>query len=714
MLTYAIPKEAVVCVGKRVRVPLGKRLVSGTIWKLTTTKPSYPVKPIHSLIDEVPQLSGDLIQLAQWMANYYCCPLHNIIQMILPSPVRKNTKQRLINFVERKQTIDELIKHCEAIRRTFPAQAEVIDVLLKHPQGFFSSDHNISPSALKTLEKQNWINIFKRPPSDTILNKAEYFLTKPKKLNEEQHTAFAAIKQGVEQGGYQTHLIHGITGSGKTEIYLQAIQTAFDHNKGVIFLVPEVSLATQMVERLKSRFPEKLAILHHRLSDGDRMSAWKGIEEGRIPLVVGARSAIFSPMPHLGLIIVDEEHERAYKNSENMPTYHARDIACIRGQLAKATVILGSATPSVESFSNAQKGKYLLHTLAQRADTAKLPTIHVVDMRLEYEKKKGFTPFSDQILSSIESRYTKGEQTILFLNRRGYHTSILCLDCEEPIKCTNCDISLTFHSQQNILTCHLCGLQRSPPKHCPTCHSETIKYKGIGTELVQKSLQAIFPNLRIMRIDADTTRKQGAHEELFRKFATGKADVLVGTQMIAKGLHFPEVTLVGVLQADSGLNIPDFRAQEHTLQLLVQVAGRAGRGARKGEVIIQTLMPDHPLLHFAAKQDYTTFLQEELTTRETFSFPPFSRLVKLTFSGPHPDKTLQAATILRNHLSKNLPTTYLIYPVTPCPHSRIKNRWRYQFLIRGSSISTLSQALKKCPHPPSAISCLIDINPVTM
>ncbi len=450
-------------------------------------------------------------------------------------------------------------------------------------------------------------------------------------------------------------------------MYIQAIDHALKLGKGTIMLVPEISLTAQTIQRFRSRFHEKIAILHSRLSHGERNDEWHKIRQGDAKIVIGARSALFSPVKDLGLIIVDEEHEQSYKQQDDAPSYQGRDVAVMRGKLSHSTVILGSATPSLESYYNAQKGKYILSVLTQRAEAASMPTVQIVDMKKEFEKAKGFTHFSDALLTGIKKRQEVGEQTILFLNRRGYHTNLLCQSCGKTVQCAHCDVSLTFHLEDNALACHLCGYRVSPPpKCCPHCQgSNPLKFKGAGTEQIEKALHAILPGIRTIRVDGDTTRHKGSHQRLLRDFGTGKADVMIGTQMIAKGLHFPEVTLVGVLNSDASLNIPDFRASETVFQLITQVSGRAGRGVVSGEVIIQTAMPDNTTIRLASEQDYVKFYEEEIIVRQLFNYPPFSQIAKLTFSGTDAKGTEKAAQRLRHELTARMPSEFELLPVVP-------------------------------------------------
>lgn len=706
--------------GVRVHVPVKGFLRPGYILSIKETADYPRVLPIDRLVFDEELIPDDLFELALWMAKYYCAPLRKVLKMIVPSGVRKEMKHKQQLFVMRAKTREELKTVCESIRNKFPAQAEVLDVMLGVRKGILLTElleeTGGSRSPVDALAKKGLLILdIVRIDRSPLINE-EYFQTKPKLLNLEQQQALEKIARTMTQGIFETHLLHGVTGSGKTEVYLQAIDQALKNNRGTIMLVPEISLTAQTIERFRSRFEGHIAILHHRLSDGERFDEWHRIRRGDAQIVIGARSAIFSPLANLGLIIVDEEHENTYKQQDNTPAYHARDVAVMRGKLNQAAVILGSATPSLESYSNAINGKYHLSQLKARADSAAIPHVTIVDMKTEFEKAKGFTNFSDVLLESIKKRMASGEQTILLLNRRGYHTTLFCQQCREAVGCPHCDVSLTFHLGENTLSCHLCGFSHSPPpKLCPKCKTANpMKFRGVGTELVQKSLHAILPEVRTIRMDADTTRHKGSHHRLLREFGAGKADVLIGTQMIAKGLHFPSVTLVGVLNSDSGINIPDFRASETAFQLITQVAGRAGRGAMAGEVIIQTCMPDNSTIKLASQQDYEGFYKEEIQTREMFQYPPFCQLAKIAFSGLNQAETLAVAKKVRNFLTKCLSEGFRIHPIIPAGHAKVKDRYRFQFLILGPSIYPIGRAIEamrgQIELSPD-IKMFVDINP---
>jgi primosomal protein N' (replication factor Y) len=721
-LDYFIPDDLLeqIRVGKRVLVPLQKRLCKGTIFQIKKDKIEKKLLPIQEILPDEP-IPSDLMLLAEWMSRYYCCPLSKVLKCVLPGSLRKGTKQKVQLFIKSLVSRPELLQTYEHLREEHPTQAKVLEVLLQASKGMVLSEllekAGVTRSPINTLIKKKILTLSSLPLDPTVLEDQEYFLTKAKKLNQEQQKALDRITHSLKENCFVTHLIHGVTGSGKTEIYLQAIEYALQLGKGAIFLVPEIALTSQTLERIRSRFTEKVALLHHRLSDGQRNAAWQQLLNGKCQIAIGARSAIFSPVAQLGLIVVDEEHEASYKQSEETPCYHARDIAVMRGKMTGATVLLGSATPSLESYQNALKGKYQLSSLRERADHALLPEIKIVDMRFEYQKTKGFTLFSETLLEAIKKRLSVGEQVLLFLNRRGYHTFQICQKCAFVLKCPRCEISLTFHRNDNILSCHLCNYQAPPSKTCPKClNSETLRYKGAGTENVQRALHAIFPEVRTFRLDADTTKHKGSHELFFKQFRSGKADVLIGTQMIAKGLHFPAVTLVGVLNADASLNIPDFRASEQVFQLLTQVAGRSGRGALKGEVIIQTHLPDHSTIQLAANQDFDGFFSQEIAVREFFKFPPFCHLVKFVFSGKSAEKTQEEADRFRRGLICYLPQEFELHPVVPCGHAKIKDLFRYQFLMKGKQgflLKTLLDPFLTTYKVPNSVHLFIDVDPLS-
>lgn len=706
--------------GTRVAVPVKGRLQNGYIFEIKD-QPSYaPVKGVAKFLSDEELIRPDLFDLALWMAKYYCAPLRQVLKMMLPASVRGSGKHKQQLFVMRAKTREELKEYCEQIRNKASSQAEVLDIMLTVKKGILLTElletTKGSRAPVDALSKKGYLLLETMKIDRSPLVGEEYFQTKPKALNIEQAEALAKITNSLDATRFETHLLYGVTGSGKTEVYLQAIDRALTLGKGAIMLVPEISLTQQTVERFRSRFEGQIALLHHRLSQGERFDEWNRIRNGEARIVIGARSAVFSPVSNLGLIIVDEEHESSYKATEEAPCYHARDIAVMRGKITGSSVILGSATPSLESYHNAQIGKYRLSTLTHRAESTQLPQVTIIDMRREFDKSKGVTSFSDALLSAIKKRMATGEQSILFLNRRGYHTMLWCPQCSQTAKCRHCDVSLTFHLGDNCLSCHLCHYTLTPlPRQCPSCHADNpLKFRGVGTEQVERALHAILPGIRTLRLDADTTRHKGSQQKLLRDFGSGKADVLIGTQMIAKGLHFPEVTLVGILNSDSGLNIPDFRASETVFQLITQVSGRAGRGVTPGEVILQTSMPDNVTIQLAAQQNYTKFFDNEIALRKLFGYPPFSQIAKIAFSGPQEEATNLHAESFRQSLQSLLSKEYELLPVVPAGHSKVKDRFRFQFLIKGPAIAAISRAIDAARvQLPSHTHMLVDINPLS-
>lgn len=722
-LDYSIPSplQSSLQKGMRVQIPLRNKLCHGIVIQIKKESAFSHLQPIHSIAENEPVIPADLLELAFWMENYYGAPLRKNLRTILPPSLRKKIEHKTQTFVKPLIALKKMASLCEELRRSSPAQASVLDVLLKSGKGIFLSqlleETKGSKSPIQTLEKKGVLECRLLSIDRSPLKDQEYFPTKPKRLSSEQDEALQKILMNLQENHFKTHLLYGVTGSGKTEVYLQAIDHALTLKKGVIFLVPEIALTSQTIERLRGRFEGNIAILHHRLSSGERWDEWHRIQKGDAKIVIGARSAIFSPVQNLGLIIVDEEHDSSYKQSEESPRYHARSIAVMRGKFTQSTVILGTATPSIESYYNALNGKYALSPLLQRADSAQLPKILIVDMKREFEKNRGFTLFSEPLIEALKARLKVGEQSLLFLNRRGYHTSSLCSKCAHVMKCPHCAVALTYHLGEKVLACHLCDLRTALPRQCPNCYAPgELKYKGAGTEMVERALHALLPEVRTLRLDADTTRHKGTHQQIFKQFRAGKADVLIGTQMIAKGLHFPSLTLVGVLAIDGALNIPDFRASEYAFQLLIQVSGRSGRGSMSGEVIIQTHLPEHEIMTLASKQDYEGFYLKEIEIRKLFEYPPFTHLVKIIFSSKSSHIAQETARNFRETLVSKLPSSFEIQPLIACGHAKIKDTYRFQFIIKGKNVLAIVQAfnqVKKKFHSDKTVRISLDVDPTS-
>lgn len=722
-LDYLVPEpiRSLVKPGSRVMAPLQGRQERGYVMALKESSPyGGGVKPLELLQEGEESLPQELFSLALWMADYYATPLRRVMRCIVPPAVRRGQKAQEQLFALACHPLTTLQEVADQLRAKSPAQAELLGWLCRRRPPLSLADWlqaaKASRSTVDLLVKKGLVKLVKQEVDRSLLLEQPFFPAPPHQLHSEQREALRHVEEQLRSATYGTYLLHGITGSGKTEVYLQAIEQALALGKSAIFMIPEIALTTQIVERLRGRFSEKICILHHRLSDGERRDSWHKMRRGEVRIAVGARSVVFSPLLHLGLIVIDEEHESSYKQADQMPCYHGRDVAVMRAYREGATVLLGSATPSLESYYNSQQGKYRLLTLKQRAEQAQLPSIQLVDMR--WEREKGMTLFSQKLLDGIEERLKRGEQTILFLNRRGYHTVLLCQGCNQSVSCRHCDSPMTFHKGEQLLCCHLCGAALSPPPvRCPACGSpDTMKYRGYGTEKVENSLHAIFPKVRTLRMDGDTTRTKASHETLLRQFASGKADVLVGTQMIAKGLHFPEVTLVGVINGDSTLQLPDFRSTEVTFQLLTQVAGRAGRGSLAGEVIIQTCLTDHSVMAHALRQDYEAFYREELAARAHFGYPPHGVLVKFSCSSLEEQQCLNYCERLQKGLQRQLAPAHWVMAVVPCGHAKVKDRYRFQFVVRGRSTAPIVAAYRSmmAEQPaPRGLLCHVDVNPLS-
>lgn len=699
---YEIPDalQAQVQAGSRVCVPVRSRSIAGTVIALLEETEAGGVRPIERTIGQRPVLSALLIRLAQWMANYYCCPLETAMRTILPQVIRNpeaGHKMQLHARLARAVTADDHL----ALQLRSPKQAAVLDFLMRRGEPVAVAnvlkECGASRESLASLERKGLVVI----EQSAVLrdpHEHEVFVAGAKlQLNAEQQEVFASAVAAMNNpANAKPILLHGVTGSGKTEIYLQAIDHVLQREQTAIMLVPEISLTPQTVERFKSRFadsPQTVAVLHSLLSEGERHDEWHKINEGRARIVIGARSAIFAPLENVGLIVVDEEHENTYKQEE-APRYHARDIAVLRAKMAKCAVILGSATPSIESYHNVVTGKYLLQRLTQRVDDQKMPRIRIVDMRQEAMRQKSTNILSSKLCAALGDRLEKREQSILFLNRRGFSTSLICSACGHVCECINCSVALTYHRAAAKLICHICGHQAKAPLQCPGCSDPKIRYAGTGTEKVEEAVEKVFPKAVVRRMDADTMARKGSYRETLGAFRTGKIDILVGTQMIAKGLHFPNVTLVGIINADLALHLPDFRAGERTFQLLTQVAGRAGRGDVDGEVFVQTFTPFSPSIQFARHHDFEGFWDQEIEFRERWNYPPFTHMTLITIRSPHETKASFSAETLARRLKEVLPaSTYLGAPA-PAPLEKSHGNYRFHLVLRTREVMKLSQSLR--------------------
>ncbi len=732
---YLIPPglAAQVDVGSRVQVPFGPRKMMGCVTALAEMSAHAKLKPILKVIGAQTLVTAKVMRLARWIGEYYCCPPEIALKSVLPEAVRQEQagwRERLYvrampvhgetpKLPKRQKEVWNIIEE----RREMPLQ-ELIELA------------ETTASTVRRLEDQGLVSIVSQVSERDPYANEHILPTQPLPLNAEQLKALeeilevrsqrSEVRSQTKEEPSNVFLLHGVTGSGKTEVYLQAIADALEHGKGAIVLVPEISLTPQTVERFKARFssgPQKtlVAVLHSHLSAGERHDEWHKIRQGRARIVIGARSAIFAPIDPLGLIIVDEEHEHTYKQEES-PRYHARDVAIVRGQMEGATVVLGSATPSLESYYNAIKGKYRLLEMLNRADDKQLPYVRVVDMRQTLRKGQSIPIFSPQLKEAIQQRLERAEQTILFLNRRGYSSSLQCPACGYVAECPNCSISLTYHRQEQKLLCHICGHIDKVPLVCPEpkCRNPQIRFAGLGTQRVEETLGKLFPHARVRRMDSDALKRKDDFRKILGDFRNGKIDILLGTQMIAKGLHFPNVTLVGIVYADMALHQADFRAGERTFQLLTQVAGRAGRGEVEGEVFVQAFTPFHPAIQFARRHDFKGYYEQEIEFRQQLRYPPLSRIAMLTLKGRNEEKVKFSATHVKKTLEREL-TGYgsglVIAGPGPAPLLRAETYYRYQIMLRVERMSRLSKRLASLLPTitlPEDVTFSVDIDPMDL
>lgn len=713
-------------VGMQVVVPFGHAEARGFIVGFAESSPHGRLKEIRDRVGRAVLVDDRLLALARWMANYYVAPLEKAIHAVLPAVVRKKGsgfKERLL-VQPTEQGLDELA--AEKIRARAPKQAAVLDALRTGGHAFLhdlARAAGTTPATVRALEKKGLVRVGRQPLARDPFAGQTLLATKPHTLMPQQAKALDLVRRAVDTLTPPVVLLHGVTGSGKTEVYLQAIEHVLKQGKGAIVLVPEISLTPQTIERFRGRFGDTIAVLHSSLSEGERHDEWHRVREGRARIAIGARSALFAPVAPLGLIAVDEEHEPSYKQ-EDTPAYQARDVAVMRGHLERCAVVLGSATPSLESFYNARRGKYGLARLPFRVDHRTMPAVRVLDMRLETERAGRPHVLAQDLVEGIQARLDRGEQVLLFLNRRGYATSLICPKCGQVARCGQCSVAMTYHrpktaTESGWLLCHICGERRALPDRCPNpqCNDPAFRFAGFGTQRVEQIVARLFPKARVQRMDSDATTRKDAHRHILGEFRAGKIDILVGTQMIAKGLHFPNVTLVGVILADLSLHLPDFRAAERTFQLLTQVAGRAGRGQVTGEVIVQTYTPFHPAIQAARRLDYDAFYDQEIEFRRELAYPPFSHLVCLHLRGANEQKVEFTGRVFVKELTAALTPRVRIAGPLPAPLARAHGLYRYQVLLRAPSTRLITDPLKKVLAAfkwPSDVKWSVDVDAVSL
>jgi len=731
-LDYLVPNAlaAQLETGMRVIVPLGKGnrptvgyCIAIQPWGMAIQ--SVNLKQVSSLLDERRLLDDKMLELTRWIAQYYLCPIGQVLEAILPAGVRDNAGTRLTTVL----TVADGIDGGNPLTKK---QLLILETLRQSPEPLTMQElgraAKCSAAPINTLKRLGVICVqtirrLAAAPcaAHTLASQGE---AANYQLNADQRRVLSAIVEAIEQRRHETFLLHGVTGSGKTEVYIQAIQTVVKRKKQAIVLVPEISLTPQMVGRFQSRF-DSVAVLHSHMTAAERHRQWTNIASGEVQVVVGARSAIFAPLPRLGLIVIDEEHENSFKQ-DNTPRYHARDVACKRAELANVPLILGSATPSLETWfvsgaHNASQGEAAkLLTMPHRVNNLRLPEVQIVDLREEVRLQTTRGAIHRQLHQAMHETLTAKGQIILLLNRRGFSTQIQCPACGEPVKCPNCDVALTHYKADAIALCHYCDYQIPVPKECPKCKFASIRFSGFGTEQLEAEVKYRFPNASFVRVDSGTMRTPGAHDRVFSQFRSGNIQILLGTQMIAKGLDFPNVTLVGVINADTALHFPDFRASERTFHLITQVAGRTGRGERGGRVIVQTFSPDHPAIQAAAKHDYVGFVQQELLVRKMLGYPPYSRMIRIVVRGKHEASALEFAQMFAERLAAApcaAQEAFKILGPAPAPIAKVRNYYRFHIHLRSDQGERLCESVRSVSaalETPPEIQWMIDVDPNDM
>ena len=728
---YSIPFELEnkITIGSRVLVKFGniKELKEGFVVNIKE-KSEFEAKPI-SKIEEKDFIDEPKVKLAKWMAKRYFCNVSDCIKLMLPpgtgtNNVENRAKEKTLRFVRCLKTTEEIEFDIENKKLKSEKQIRALRFLCNNNE-ISSKDleelSDVSSAILKTLEKNGYIEFYEQavernPFMHKVINSNQKLV-----LTEEQAAAYKAVEDSIDDMMNSEFLLFGVTGSGKTEVYLQLIEKVLSMGKTSVMLVPEISLTPQTVDRFIARFgQEKIAILHSKLSVGERYDQWYKIKNGEAKIIIGARSAIFAPINDLGLIIIDEEHDSSYK-SEMTPRYNVKDVARYLAKEYSIPIVYGSATPDMDTYYKATMGEIELLELTKRANNASLPNINIVDMRSELANGNR-SSISMKLYNNIKQNLQDKKQTILFLNRRGYSTFILCRDCGYVAKCKHCNIALTYHSKENKLKCHYCGYETLPVGYCPDCKSKNIQYSGSGTQKLEEEINKIFPSAKTIRMDVDTVSKKNSHEDILNKFKNENIDILIGTQMVVKGHHFPNVTLVGVIFADGSLNIDDYRANERTFQILTQVAGRAGRENNKGNVIIQTYNPDNLSIEFSKKQDFKLFYQTEIMIRKQLKYPPFCDIILIGFSSENEINVIESAKFIYMSLKEKIikeKLKIILYKPVPAPIDKIKNKIRWRIIIKckfdDEIIDALNRSIEELKNKNiKNVKTVIDINPSNM
>jgi primosomal protein N' (replication factor Y) len=699
--TYSVPDGASLQPGVRVLAPFGARRLAGVVLRLVPRPEQMDpakIKPIQRVMDSQPVISDALLRLSRWIADYYLVPQGEVLAAMLPLQSTLLHKTRAVLTDAGRAQLDAALA-ASVLGNAASEEAHLLQRIARRG-GLRLQTLRAEAPMLNRLRRRGWVRLDQSVDTKDSERESEGASLAPEvgetlQLTREQATALARVRDQIEAGGFGVLLLHGVTGSGKTEVYMRAIEHTLTRNRSALMLVPEISLTPAMVHQFVRRFGSRVAVLHSGLGDKDRQAQWQRIHSGGADIVIGTRSAVFAPLQHLGLVIVDEEHDSSYKQEE-APRYNGRDVAIVRAQQEHAAVILGSATPAIESRHHAENGKYQLLELESRVQDRPMPATEIVDMRQEFSETGRKSFLSRRLLEEISARLQEHEQVLILLNRRGFSASVMCRSCGKTIECGNCSIALTHHRREARLLCHYCGFARPVPKVCPECSSEHIYFLGEGSEKVEDALHRHFPAARIGRLDRDTARGRGRAEAILNAFQQHELDILTGTQLIAKGHDIHKVTLVGVVSADIGLARPDFRSAERTFQLLTQVAGRAGRGERAGEVIIQTHYPEHYAIRAAAAQDYGQFYKQEMRFRELMHYPPFSSLANVLIRSDSAETAMRLTGRLGRHLEQQSKSGLRILGPAAAPIARLKKTYRYHFLVKATRRSELRRLLVSC------------------
>jgi primosomal protein N' (replication factor Y) len=726
--SYAVPEalREAMAVGKRVVAPFGKgdRATTGYCVHITQTDPGRPVKPLLRVLDAEALLDANLLRLTRWMADYYLCGWGQVLNVVIPAGARDQAGMRSAAFLQAlpedqlpdplpKLTPKQAAALAELRDYGKPMEMRRLAKIVKCGHGPLESliEKGLAKRVVRRIESRLRLGD-DAPPTGPIL------------LNADQQRVWDQVFPALQSGGFHSFLLHGVTGSGKTELYLRAIEEVVRHGKQALVLVPEISLTPQTIQCFQGRCGE-VAVLHSHLGNAERGAHWRRIARGEVQVVVGARSGVFAPTRNLGLIVIDEEHETSFKQDAT-PRYHARDVAVMRARLEAIPIVLGSATPSLESWQNAQRGQYQLLQLPKRVQDLPMPEVSLIDLRHDLPRGGPYHAVSRRLESAMRHALGSGGQVILLLNRRGFSTHLHCPACGHVEQCKFCDLALTFHRWRDVALCHHCGYETQPPEKCPKCGQAQVRFQGTGTEKLQAEVEEKFSGYVVRRMDSDTMKRPGSHAKLLNEFRNGEVHVLLGTQMIAKGLDFPNVTLVGVVNADIALHLPDFRAAERTIQLLSQVAGRAGRGPRGGRVLVQTYSTEHPAIALAASHDYEKFVGIELGHRRAHNYPPYHRMARVIVRSRDQEDAAGFAERLADGFRAALdsikgptgePLTLRLLGPAEAPVFRLKGYYRYHFQLQSPSPGALHQLLRRVlgtVRPPSGVDCTVDVDPLDM